>query len=156
MPVEMVSGIIAQRLARLGVELRAREPVVLVATATAVMERARANLTAARHPYGTLTPARPGGPPAMISGTLANSLAITKPVMTPLGMVLHVGVKAGAFPPYGRGNKTEAAKYGYYLEVTGAGRSHIRYPWLMPAVHAVSHAAAMASLRGAFTGFGRF
>jgi hypothetical protein len=155
-PPEMVSGLLAARLARLGVELRAREPVVLVATATAVLERARHNLTAARHPYGTPTPARPGGPPAMISGTLAGALALTKPVMTPLGMILHVGVKSGVYPPYGRGKKTEAAKYGYYLEVTGAGRSRVRYPWLMPAVHAVGHTAATASLRSAFFGFGRY
>ena len=153
MPVEMVSGILAARLARLGVELRAREPLVLVATATAVLERARANLTAMRHPYGTPTPARPGGPPAMISGTLAGALALTKPVVTPFGVTLHVGVKAGVFPPYSR---TEAAKYGYYLEVPGAGRSHVRYPWLMPAVHAVGRNAAIASIGGAFSGFGRF
>lgn len=155
MAEEMVAGIIAARLARLGVELRAREPVVLVATATAVLERARANLTAARHPYGTKTPARPGGPPAMISGTLAGALALTHPTVTPLGYTLHVGVKAGAFPPYGK-RPTEAAKYGYYLEVTGAGRSHVRYPWLMPAVHAVGRGAAQAALRSAFMGFGRF
>lgn len=155
MPVELVSGIIAQRLARLGVEMRAREVVVLVGTATAVLERARANLTAAHHPYGTKTPARPGGPPASISGTLAGALAITQPVASPLGFALHVGVRAGAFPPYGK-RPTEAAKYGYYLEVTGAGRSRVRYPWLMPAVHSVGRVAAQAALRSAFLGFGRF
>lgn len=153
MPVEMVSGIMAARLARLGVELRARETVTLVGTAQAVLERARHNLTQQRHPYGTQTPARPGGPPAMISGTLANALAMTHPTMGPLGAIVHVGVKAGPTPWYGR---TPANKYGYYLEVPGAGKSGIRYPWLMPAVHAVGHAAAHAALRSAFMGFGRF
>ena len=155
MPVEMVPGILAARMARLGVELRAREPLVLVGTATAVIEKARANLTHARHPYGTPTPARPGGPPAMISGTLAGALAMTSVSMGPLGATLHVGVRSGIRPPYGK-NPTEASKYGFYLEVTGAGTSHVRYPWLMPAVHAVGHVAAHAALKTAFLGFGRF
>ncbi len=85
-----------------------------------------------QHPYGTPTPAKRGGPPSRISRTLEKSMTHTTPEHTLLGFHVNVGPKTGLYPTYGKG-RVDSATYGYYLEVAGAGKTHIRFPFLVPA-----------------------
>jgi hypothetical protein len=152
MATELRPGVFTELMAGLAAELEFRSAAAMVAVADAVVDEARRNLMAQSHAYGTPTPATPGGPPAMISGTLAGSVARTDAESNPLGVTVKVGTVAGQFPPYS--GRTASSRYGYYLEIAGVGRSGVLYPWLMPAVESVGHTAALAALTAAFAGFG--
>jgi hypothetical protein len=109
----------------------------LTATALAVEREAKINAGAGgTHKYGTPTPAHPGGPPALISGTLRRSVSHTpiKPILG--GFEIRVGPAGGLFPPYGKKRRTPAGRYGAYLE-TGL-RNGATYPWLLPAFRKVA------------------
>lgn len=143
----LVPGVFAPLMARLTVELEERAKVALEGTGLLVETRARQSISSRSHPYRTPTPASRGGPPAMVSGTLAGSL--THEID---GMLMRVGTTGGQFPPYGKG-RTPASLYGLYLEKLGAGINHITYPFLLPAFKAVEP-GILTVVRGAFAGFG--
>jgi len=92
-----------------------------------------------QHALGTPTPARPGGPPSRISRTLRESLTFTAPIRGAEGWTSYIGAEPGHFPYYSR---IDSATYGYYLESPGAGRSHRRYPFLVPALERFEPRAA--------------
>ncbi|WP_327066905.1 hypothetical protein [Kitasatospora sp. NBC_01302] len=102
----------------------------LIGAADAVVKQARTNATNGSHAWGTPTPARPGAGPAVISGTLKNSITREAVVRNPVGWTTKVGLQPGRTPPYGN-HPTESSKYGLYLE-TGL-RNGATYPFLGPA-----------------------
>ena len=107
----------------------------LTEAALALEREAKLNLgKGGTHRYGTPTPAHPGGPPALISGTLRRSVTHSPIVRGAFGWETRVGLASGFFPPYGK-KHTQSSRYGYYLE-TGL-RNGAKYPWLLPAFHAI-------------------
>jgi hypothetical protein len=108
----------------------------LGAAAAAVERAAKENLArAGTHKRGTKTPASPGGPPALVSGTLRRSVTHTLVTRVNVGIwETKVGTGVGVFPPYGK-NRTASSQYGAALE-TGL-RNGVRYPWLEPAFRQV-------------------
>ncbi len=104
---------------------------VITALAKATQEKAVDNLTRLSHPFGTATPATPGGPPAAISGTLADSIGITAPQRVAGGWAVRCGIESGAVPWYSH-SRTPVEQYGRYLE-TGDTRNGNAWPWLQPA-----------------------
>jgi hypothetical protein len=127
---------------RLAARSAAAGAAALTSLALAIEREAKLNLGKSSHRYGTRSPASVGGPPALISGTLRRSVTHSKPVVTEIGAEVRVGLAVGFYPPYGKGRKTPANKYGYYLE-TGQlhrGRQHGpsgAYPFLHPAFRKV-------------------
>lgn len=111
--------------------------IVEVSTAAAVAAGAAEIRDDARrsfvgqHALGTPTPARPGGPPSRISRTLDESLTFTAPTRRAEGWTSYIGAEPGHYNGYSR---IDSATYGYYLESPGAGKSHRRYPFLVPAL----------------------
>jgi hypothetical protein len=104
----------------------------MTSLALAVERRAKDNLAKSRHRRGMPTAARPGGPPALVSGTLRRSVTHGPPKVGPGEVTVRVGLGAGFYPPYPAGGKrTMSSKYGYYLE-TGL-RNGAKYPFLHPA-----------------------
>lgn len=103
--------------------------------ATAIQAEARRELARTTHTHRTKTPARPGGPPALISGTLRRSVIHTVPVRHGDVWSVRAGVAAGFYPPYGS-TRTASSKYGGYLE-TGL-RNGATYPFLAPAFRVVA------------------
>jgi len=106
----------------------------LTALALAVERRAKQDLALTTHTRKTPTPASPGGPPALVSGTLRRSVTHTRPTVLPGMVEVRVGTATGFYPPYGK-KRTPSSKYGFYLE-TGL-RNGDTYPWLRPAFQAV-------------------
>ncbi|MCW2900926.1 MAG: hypothetical protein JWO67_3191 [Streptosporangiaceae bacterium] len=143
----LAPGVFTAIAARLSVELEARAIVSLNGVGLLVEDRAIQSISARSHAYRTPTPASRGGPPAMVSGTLAGS--ITHDLT---GLSMRVGTAAGRFPPYGKG-RTPSSLYGLYLEKLGAGINHITYPFLKPAFEAVRPGMSTV-VRAAFVGFG--
>jgi hypothetical protein len=115
---------------------------------TAVQREARERLAESTHRYGEPTDAAPGGPPALVSGTLRRSVVHTEPHLAgPMTWEAKVGLAAGFFPPYG-GERTASSKYGLYLE---AGlRNGTTYPWFIPAWRDVMEHEAPRIFREAF------
>jgi hypothetical protein len=107
----------------------------LTEAALALEREAKLNLSkGGTHRYGTPTPARPGGPPALISGTLRRSVTHSPIARGAFGWETRVGLARGFYPPYGR-RRTRSSKYGYFLE-TGLWNG-AKYPWLLPAFHSI-------------------
>jgi hypothetical protein len=108
----------------------------LTTTGLAIEREAKLNVgKGGTHKYGTKSPARPGGPPALISGTLRRSTTHTPVKAITGGFEMRVGVASGIYPPYGGSSRTSSARYGWHLE--HGLRNGARYPWLSPAFHAV-------------------
>lgn len=119
-------------------------PTLLTILAEDTAAKAREALSRRSHPYGTPTPASPGGPPAMISGTLHDAVGVTTPALRAGGWEVRCGVAAGRVPWYGR---TPAHKYAQYLE-SGDTRNGAAYPFLGPAFdEVVSTGAARVAQR---------
>jgi len=115
---------------------------------TAVQREARSRLAESSHPYGEPTTAAPGGPPALVSGTLRRSVIHTEPRLAgPMTWEARVGLAAGMFPPYGH-DRTPSSKYGLYLE-TGL-RNGTTYPWFIPAWQDVMRSEAPRIWRETF------
>lgn len=150
--VEIRSGALAPLFERLAAEALARTTAGVVATANAVERQAKMNASNGRHPYRTATPS-PGDPegPAIISATLVDSIVHTQPVVGLLGVEVQVGMSPGHFPYY-RPKGPPSSRYAYYLEVTGAGKSRHRFPFLVPALHMAGHIAVYTAFRQAFAG----
>lgn len=107
----------------------------LTEAALALEREAKLNLgKGGTHRYGTPTPARPGGPPALISGTLRRSVTHSPIVRGGFGWETRVGLASGFFPPYGK-KRSPSSKYGAALE-TGL-RNGAKYPWLLPAFRTI-------------------
>ncbi len=148
MATELLPGVFTTLFARLGAEAEARAGMALEAVGDLVHDRAVQVVSARSHAYRTPTPARRGGPPASISGTLAKSLTRTPAVPGVLGWEVKVGTAAGMFPAYS--SRTPSSLYGLYLETSGAGRSHIRYPFLADSLHKVGEPAAITVFKTLF------
>jgi hypothetical protein len=130
---ELVPGIMTATFGRLARKSRATGAAAITSLALAVERRAKEDLAKTTHRRGTPSPAHKGGPPALVSGTLRRAVTHTRAKPTATGWEIRVGVAAGFYPPYPRkGKKTEAAKYGRYLEEVWD------YPWLVPAFEAVT------------------
>ena len=130
-------GVFTATFAKAAAKARLTGQAALTSLAIAVERQAKTDLARAEHPYGTPTPAKRGGPPALISGNLRRAVTHSKPTPYPTGWEIRVGVARGFFPKYpGRPtSKTEAARYGRYLEE--GLRNGAKYPWLVPAFEAV-------------------
>jgi hypothetical protein len=111
----------------------------LIGLADAVVKQAKTNAGNGRHAWGTPTPARPGEGPAVISGTLRNSIIRTAVARDAAGWSTKVGMSPGRYPPYS--GRTPSSKYAFYLE-TGL-RNGARYPFLGPATQMASIQAAV-------------
>lgn len=148
MPKPLVPGVFTELFAALSAQVEARSAVALSAVGQLVHERAVQSVSARTHPYRTKTPATRGGPPASISGTLARSLAVSPPTLGPMGWEVKVGTAAGMTPPYS--SRTPSSKYGHYLETAGAGRSHVKYPFLAAAFHTTALAGAYVTFKATF------
>lgn len=111
----------------------------LLGVADAMVKQAKTNASNGRHAWGTPTPASPGRGPAVISGTLRNSVIRTAVVRDAAGWSTKVGLKPGQFPPYS--SRTPSSRYGYFLE-TGL-RNGARYPFLGPATQMAAIQAAV-------------
>lgn len=150
MAAELAPGALAAALARVAAEVQAGAAVALNEVGRLVHERAVSSVSARSHPYRTPTSATPGGPPAMISGTLARSLTHTSPQHSAQGWVVKVGTMPDMVPPYSA--RTPSSLYGHYLEVEGAGRSRVRYPFLKAAFDATAEPAALTAFTAVFAG----
>lgn len=129
---EVGPGTFLRLFEQLAAEASRKSRQGLVASALLLEREAKQELTkAGTHKYGTRTPATPGGPPALISGTLRRAVTHTPAVPDLFGWQCKVGVAAGVFPPYGK-SKTSASQYGLILEVTGLANG-ATFPWLHPA-----------------------
>lgn len=135
MASELRPGVIRGLLAKVTAEAENMTRLGLTEAALALERQAKENvLKGGTHKYGTPTPARPGGFPALISGTLRRSITHSPVRKIAFGWETRVGTAGGVYPPYGK-TRTEAAKYGRYLE-TGL-RNGATYPWLLPAFHTI-------------------
>ncbi|MDB4872550.1 MAG: hypothetical protein JWL97_3554 [Gemmatimonadales bacterium] len=135
MATELGPGVIRALLAKTVAAAEENTRRALTTTALAVERETKVNLgRGGTHKYGTKTPARPGGPPAIISGTLRRSVTHTPVVRVMTGWETRVGVASGVYPPYGR-KKTASSRYGWHLE-TGL-RNGAKYPFLLPAMHLI-------------------
>lgn len=145
---ELVPGVMRDLFARLAGQADAAGAAVLEPLAVAIERQAKINASVGQHRYGTKTPARPGAGPARISGTLVQSITYSHPERTAGGWECKVGTADGLYPPYN--HRTPANRYGYYLEVSGAGRSRVKYPFLKPAAETVRDTEAHAIIAEAF------
>ncbi len=147
---ELRPGVFTELFASLAAQASAKAAAALEAAAAAVRDLAVQKVSQQSHPYGTKTPARPGGPPAMISGTLARSIGQSAPQLGFGTVSIQVGMIPGNFPFYS--SRTPSSLYAKYLATTGAGRSGVRYPFLADALHEAGKDAATAAFRAAFSG----
>lgn len=133
MATRLEPGVGEALFARMGAEGVRRGRVALEPLARAIEIHAKTALTTYSHRYGTRTPARPGGPPALISGTLRRSVVHTQVKRTDTGWECRVGMAVGTYAVYrGRRSRTPASRVGYILEVEGT-RNGDTYPFLGPA-----------------------
>lgn len=139
---EIRPGTFTRLFTEVGVIAETGTREALGAAAAAVERAAKENLArAGTHQRGTKSPATPGGPPALVSGTLRRSVTHTPVTRVNVGIwETRVGTGAGFYPPYGK-NRSTSSRYGAALE-TGL-RNGARYPWLEPAFRQV-----MPQLRG--------
>ena len=146
MATELAPGAFTAIFERLAVKGRATGVAALTSLALSIEREAKANLALHTHKYGTRTTARPGGPPALVSGTLRRAVTHTRPVRTPLGWEVRVGVARGFYPPYPRnGKRVQAGTYGLILEKTGL-RNGTTYPFLHPAFVKIVHGGGATQL----------
>jgi hypothetical protein len=139
---ELAPGVLSTILARIAVQAEAQVAAALEPVALAVEREAKLNASHGEHPRGTPTPAAQGSGPARVSGTLVRSITHSPVAHDGTGWETRVGTSAGLYAPYNR--RTPSSLYGYYLEVSGAGRSHARYPFLLPAFDSVVKAGVTA------------
>lgn len=66
-------------LKAMGARVQAATPLALGVAASLVEGRARAQLSRYSHQRGTVTPAPPGGPPALVTGVLRSSFELLGP-----------------------------------------------------------------------------
>lgn len=135
---EIEPGDFIRLFTKVGAVAEENTRAALEAAARAIEREAKLNVgKGGTHKYGTRTPATPGGPPALISGTLRRSTTHMPVRRVSLGVwETRVGVAAGVYPPYPRsGRRSPSSKYGEALE-TGL-RNGATYPWLMPAAKTV-------------------
>lgn len=148
--IELKPGAFEALFAKASVSVQRNTRQGLMVTAAAVAHQAQINVSTGSHAYGTPTPAHPGTGPAVISGTLKNSIAYSTPLPQGLDWVCRIGARSGMYPAYGgRTGKTPSARYGYYLET--ALRNGTTYPWLLPAAK-IAAVAAPVAFRAAFAG----
>lgn len=124
-------GVFRELMAQLTAIVEASTAVAVAECAKQVRDDARASFIG-QHNLNEPSPARRGGPPSRISHTLDDSLTFTMPLRQAEGWVSHIGATPGMYPYYS--SRTDSATYGFYLESPGAGRSHRRYPFLVPAL----------------------
>lgn len=135
MAVELRPGMFARLFAEVTAEGQARARQALTMAALAVERAAKEEVVkGGTHTRKTRTPATPGGPPALISGTLRRSITHTPLIPDGFGWMTKVGPAAGFYPPYGK-TRTASSQYGKYLE-TGL-KNGATYPWLLPAYRRV-------------------
>ncbi len=127
---ELTPGVLRQLLLRINSQGRAATRTGLIGLADAVAKQAKINASNGSHLYGTPTPASPGQGPAVISGTLRDSIARTAVILNAVGWEAKVGLVPGRTPTYRR-RGTTSSRYGLYLE-TGL-RNGATYPFLEPA-----------------------
>lgn len=135
---ELEPGVFIRLFTRIGAVAEENTRDALKAAALAIEREAKLNVgRGGTHKYGTKTPASPGGPPALISGTLRRSVTHTPVTLVRMGIwETRIGVAAGVYPPYPRsGKRTQSSKYGEALEK--GLRNGVTYPWLLPAAHLV-------------------
>lgn len=152
-------GVLELELSKKVVGAQGRNVSALAAVARAAETQVKTELTRTTHPYRTRTPATPGGPPALISGTLRRSITHTRVRADLLGLFTNVGTGVGFYPTYppakrprgGVHRKTPSSKYGLYLE-TGL-RNGATYPFLKPTVTVVVRTRAQAIWASYFAGF---
>lgn len=149
---ELTPEILAAVLGKVEIGVGAANRSALAAVARAVESEVKSGLAQSTHPYvawGQRTTARPGGPPALVSGTLRRSVTHTPVRLDPFGLMTRVGTGAGFFPWYGKG-RTPSSQYGRYLE-TGL-RNGATYPWLKPPAVRVMSTQAPLIWRSYFKG----
>ena len=134
---ELRPGIIRALLGQVSAVAEENTRRALTATALAIERETKLNLGKSSHRRNTPTPAHPGGPPSLISGTLRRSVTHTQVVRTFGGWECKVGLASGVFPPYGKGKRTASSRYGFLLETSGL-RNGAGYPFLMPAFKLVA------------------
>lgn len=134
-------------LAHINQQGRAASRTGLTSLADALVKQARTNASSGRHAYGTPTPARPGTGPAVISGTLRNSIDRTAVKLNAAGWEAKVGLVPGRTPSYRKGRGATSSKYGLFLE-TGL-RNGAKYPFLQPATR-MAHIQAGVVFKNAF------
>lgn len=106
-----------------------RMGVALTRLALRLESVVKTSLAERAHSYGNATTASPGGPPALVSGTLRRAITHS-PIVHAFGdWVTKVGTGVGFYPPYGS-DPTAANHYGYFLE-TGL-RNGAKYPFMAP------------------------
>lgn len=139
MPRELRPGVVRTDLIRIASRVEAATPELARVLGDKTADRARALLTQNSHAYGTPTTASKGGPPAMISGTLADSVQASSPRPRAAGSwEVRVGLIAGQTPSYGH---TPSHLYGMYLDKGD-------YPWLTAAYRSVARSGdAIAAVR---------
>lgn len=125
-------GVLERVLVGVAADGNVRMGAALAELAQVAETRTKQALTIRSHPYRTVTPASPGGPPALVSGTLRRSVTHTRVSVEVTGWFTKVGTGAGFYPPYGGRRRTSSSKYGFYLE-TGL-RNGATYPFLVPNV----------------------
>lgn len=144
---ELTPGVFTELMAKLALEVAHKSREVLEPMALVIERQAKINASSGQHAPRTKTPASPGSGPARVSGTLVNSITHSEALPSALGgWSMKVGVVGGLYPYYNK--HTSAGKYAYYLEVTGAGRSHVKYPFLAPAAHFAKSIALFSILAG--------
>lgn len=79
---------------RMGAQLDAASIAATTAAAHLVEERIKTQLGATSHERGTPTPAAPGSPPSLVTGTLRRSVSVTGPNHSGEGWVSEVGPTA--------------------------------------------------------------
>lgn len=144
---EFTAAALNRVLAHISQQGRAASRTGLIGLADAVVKQAKLNASSGRHAYGTPTPARPGTGPAVISGTLRNSIDRTAVTLNAAGWEAKVGLVPGRTPPYRKGRGTTSSKYGLFLE-TGL-RNGATYPFLEPATR-MAHIQAPVAFKRAF------
>lgn len=146
---ELAPGVFTSMFTKAAAEVLVKIPLALTPVALAIENEAKRNASQGSHAYGTKTPARPGGGPARISGTLVRSITHSNPTVSVTGGIsIRVGPEGGLYSPHNR--RTPSSKYGYYLE-TGLRNGSV-YPFLKPAFHKVGPEAARVSFAAVFRG----
>ncbi len=148
MATPLEPGVFTKLFAELAVQAEAKATAAITAAAVLVQERAIQSVSARTHTRRSKTPARPGGPPAMVSGTLAKSITHSTAVSESGGIQIKVGMSSALTAPY---SKTRASLVAKYLEIDGAGKSRVKYPFLGPAFEQTAHAAMETTFRAVFS-----
>lgn len=150
MPQELTPEAMVAVFTRLEGQTESRKRIAVGSIADAIVRAAKEDLAKNTHTYKTRTTATPGGPPALVSGTLRRSVVRTAVTLTALGWETRVGVAAGFYPTYGgKAGRTASSKYGFFLE-TGL-KNGSKYPWLKPAYERVRDTLAPGIVATVFT-----